>query len=165
MSEQSGTFVIVHADNGAAEFREAETGQVYTLEDNPGVEAGDVVEATLEPVPPMEVAYRVVDVADQRTVEVSESREPPTGQTESAALDQAPGELTRIERAGEGELHVITVQAGESGEAVADVLDDEAGLLARAARLDVNRVSVRSADEVAGEDGSTVGVVSVRYLP
>ena len=57
-------------------------------------------------------------------------------------------------RAGEGELHVLTVPEDGTTDAVADVLDDEE-TLARAARLGVRRVEVR------GESG----VVSVRYLP
>ena len=62
--------------------------------------------------------------------------------------------MTRRERAGTGELHVLTVPDGETEAAVADVLEDEA-TLARAARLGVERVEVRSEP----------GVVSVRYLP
>ena len=62
--------------------------------------------------------------------------------------------MTRQERAGEGELHVITVPEEETEQATADVLEDEA-TLTQAAKLGVARVEVRAAD----------GVVSVRYLP
>jgi hypothetical protein len=63
--------------------------------------------------------------------------------------------LTREPRAGIGELHVITVEEGRTGEAVDDVLEDREGTLSRAARLGVNRVEIRSEP----------GVLSVRYLP
>jgi len=164
MDEQPGTFVVANADAETAELRDAETGQVVTLRENPGVEAGEVVEATVAPAGAMGVAYEVVDLEDRWTVEVGRSPEPPTGQAERAAAEQVEGELTRIERAGEGELHVVTVPAGGAEDAVADVLDDEAGLRARAARLGVGRVEVRAADEVDRPE-ERVGAVSVRYLP
>jgi hypothetical protein len=63
--------------------------------------------------------------------------------------------LTRRERAGTGEIHVITVPEEETEQAVADVADDEENTLARAARLGVNRVEIRAAP----------GVVAVRYMP
>lgn len=164
MDEQTGTFVVVNADDETAELRDAETGQTLALQSNPGVEAGDAIEATVAPAGAMGVAYEVVELAEQRALEVGRSREPPTGQAESVAADQPVGELTRIERAGEGELHVITVPAGEAEDAVADVLADETGLLARAARLGVRRVEVRATDDVDRPD-EQVGAVSVRYLP
>lgn len=150
-----GTFLVTHADEASAVLRDVDAGQVHTLADNPGVEAGEVLEATLEPAPPMEVAWRVVEVETRRRVEVAESPEPPTVQAREIAADQAPGALTRRERAGTGELHVLTVPAEETDEAARAVREDDA-TLARAARMSgVARVEVRAAD----------GVVSVRYLP
>jgi hypothetical protein len=70
------------------------------------------------------------------------------------AAEQEVGELTTRERAGEGEVHVISVPPGRTEQAVADVVEDET-TLTRAARLGVNRVEVRAAE----------GVLSVRYLP
>jgi hypothetical protein len=102
----------------------------------------------------MEVVWQVVEITDQRTIPVERSPEPPTKQAVEIAADQPVGEITRRERAGEGELHVITVPEGEIDDAAADVLDDEE-TLARAARLGVDRVEVRA-------DGQTL---SVRYLP
>lgn len=102
----------------------------------------------------MEVTYRLVDVEARRAVTVVESEEPPTRQAREIAAEQSVGEVTTRERAGSGELHVLSVPSERTEEAVADVVDDEATLV-RAARLGVERVEVRS-DE---------GVVSVRYLP
>jgi len=155
MTETSGTFVVTHAEAGSAILQDAADSRVHTLESNPDLEAGDVVEATLEAVPPMEATWEVAEIETRRTVAVERAAEPPTKQAREAAADQPVGELTRIERAGTGELHVITVPDEGTEQAVADVLDDEAGLVARAARLGVDRVEVRAAD----------GVVSVRYLP
>jgi hypothetical protein len=70
------------------------------------------------------------------------------------AADQPGGEVTRRERAGTGELHVLSVPEADTEQAVADVLADEATLV-RAARLGVGRVEVRNEP----------GLVSVRYLP
>ena len=151
---REGRFLVTDADEASAILKDVDRGQVHTLADNPGVEAGDVIEGTVEPEPPMEVTYALVDVDDRRHVTVEESPEPPTTQERTIAADQPEGELTCRERAGDGELHVLTVPDEETEAAVADVLDDEA-TLARAARLGVGRVEVRSEP----------GVVSVRYLP
>lgn len=165
MDEQTGTFVVAHVDEGAAELRDVETGQVFALASNPGLEADEVVEATIEPAGEMGVAYRVTDVRERRTVSITRSGEPPTRQAERAATRQDPGDLSRIERAGTGELHVITVEVGASEAAVEDVLGDEISVRARAARLGVDRVEIRAADAMTAEDAPAVGVVSVRYLP
>ena len=151
---REGRFLVTHADEDSAVLKDVDRGQVHTLADNPGVEAGDVLEGAVEPEPPMEVAYTLVEVETRRHLVVEESPEPPTAQERAVAADQPDGEVTRRERAGTGELHVLTVPDGETEAAVADVLDDEA-TLARAARLGVGRIEVRSEP----------GIVSVRYLP
>jgi hypothetical protein len=155
MTEKEGTFVVTHAAEESAILQDAADSQVHTLESNPDLAAMEVVEATIEAVPPTEATWEVDDLEERRTVSVEESPEAPTKQAEAAAADQPEGELTVIERAGTGELHVISVPEDTTDQAVADVLDDEQGLVTRAARLGVGRVEVRSAE----------GVVSVRYLP
>jgi hypothetical protein len=153
--QETGTFLVTAADDDAAVLTDVDDGQVHTLASNPGVEAGEAIEGTVEPEPPLEVAWRLVDVAEQWPISVEESSESPTTLERELAAEQAVGELTKRERAGIGEIHVLTVAEGETDAAVADVLDDPAGLRERAARLGVERVVVRSAP----------GVVSVRYLP
>lgn len=156
MSEETeGTFVVTHAEADAAVLKAVDSGQVHALGDNPGVEAGDVLVATLAPEPPLEVAWRVVDVAERRSIAIEASEEPPTEQARTIAADQDVGELSREPRAGDGELHVLTVQDDKTEQAVADVLDDEATIVRAASLPSVRRVEVRSAP----------GVVSVRYLP
>jgi hypothetical protein len=156
MSEETeGTFVVTHAEDESAVLKDVDAGQVHTLGENPGVAVGDVLDATLAPEPPMEVTWRVVAVETRRSVTVERSAEPPTQQERDIATGQNVGELTREERAGKGEIHVLTVPDDQTDDAVADVLDDEA-TLARAARMpEVNRVEIRAEP----------GVVSVRYLP
>ncbi|SDF46151.1 DUF5812 family protein [Halorientalis regularis] len=151
---KDATFLVTAADDESAVLRDVTDSQVHTLSTNPGVEVGEIVAASIEPEPPMEVAWQVVEITDQRTIPVERSPEPPTKQAREIAADQPVGEITRQERAGEGELHVITVPDGEADDAAADVLDDEE-TLARAARLGVDRVEVRA-------DGQAL---SVRYLP
>ncbi|GGK68459.1 DUF5812 family protein [Haloarcula sebkhae] len=154
MTAIEGTFLVTNADDASATLRNVADSQVLTLSDNPGVEAGEVVEGTVEPEPPMEVTYTVTEVAERRTVPVETADLAPTTQATEIAAEQATGELTTVERAGEGEIHVLTVPEDETAEAAADIVDDEA-TLSRAARLGVDRVEVRTAE----------GVVSVRYLP
>jgi hypothetical protein len=153
--EKTSTFLVTAADDGSAVLSDVDDGQVHTLAENPGVEAGEAIEGTVAPEPPMDVAWRLVDVAERWTISVEESSESPTTLERDLAADQAVGELTKRERAGVGEIHVLTVAEGETDATVADVLDDATGLRERAARLGVERVVVRSAP----------GVVSVRYLP
>jgi hypothetical protein len=153
--EKRGTFLVTAADDDSAVLSDVDDGQVHTLADNPGVDVGDAIEGTVAPDPPMAVTWRLVDVAEQWTISVEESPESPTTLERDLAAEQAVGELTRRERAGTGEIHVLTVAEGETEAAVADVLDDTEGLRSRAARLGVERVVVRSEP----------GVVSVRYLP
>lgn len=154
MTEREGRFVVTHVDAGSAVLKDVDRGQVHTLGENPGLDANDVVEGTVAPEPPIEVTYRLVDVETRRSIDLEESPEPPTVHERELAADQAVGEVTTSERAGTGEIHVLTVADDRTEEAVADVLADEATLV-RAARLDVGRVEVRSEP----------GVVSVRYLP
>ena len=154
---ESTRYGVTHAEDDSAVLRDIDSGQVHTLADNPGVEAGDVLDATLAPEPPLEIADRIVEVDSRRHVRRHESEEPPTAHERDLATDQAVGELTRHERAGMGEIHVITVPAEDTSEAVQDVLEDE-GTLERAGRMEnVVRVEVRSDEET--------GTISVRYLP
>ncbi|MFW5963804.1 MAG: DUF5812 family protein [Natronomonas sp.] len=154
MTEQEGRFLVTHADAESAVLKDVDRGQVHTLAENPGVEEREVIEGTVAPEPPMEIQYQLVDFESRRRLSVEHSAEPPTKQERDIAAEQPEGELTTRERAGTGEIHVLTVPDPETEAAVEDVLDDE-GTLSRAARLGVNRVEVRS----------EAGVVSVRYLP
>jgi hypothetical protein len=154
MTEKSSTFLVTHAEDESAVLKNVNDGQVHTLSTNPGVETRDAIDATVAPEPPMEVTWEIVDIDDRRPLSVEESDEQPTTQERKMADEQDVGDLARTERAGIGEIHVLSVPPGETENAVSDVLDDE-GTLARAARLGVNRVEVRS----------EAGVVSVRYLP
>jgi len=155
MGEQSGTYVVTHVDDGSTVLQDAESGQVVTLAENPGVEVGEAIVASLSTAEKMTAVWTVDDIEERWTVETGASEEPPTGQAVDAAADLDEGDLERIERAGTGELHVIRVPEELTDQAVEDVLDDEDSLLVRAARYGVQRVEVRAED----------GVVSVRYLP
>jgi hypothetical protein len=153
-SEKTSTFLVTHAEGDSAVLKDVHDGQVHTLSTNPVVDEGDGVEATVAPDPPMNLTWSVVEVEERRHLTTEKSEEPPTAMEQELAAEQAVGEVTREERAGTGEIHVLTVPPEETAEAVEDVLDDE-GTLSRAARLGVSRVEVRSDD----------GVVSVRYMP
>jgi hypothetical protein len=150
-----GTFLVTHADADSAVLKDVESGQVHTLSSNPGVEEDDVVDGIVAPEPPLEVTAELVEVRERRSLRLHESREPPTTQERDIAAEQEVGDLTRTERAGIGEIHVINVPEDETEAAVEDVLEDREATLSRAARLGVNRVEVRSEP----------GIVSVRYLP
>ena len=152
---KEGTFLVTAADDDSAVLRNVTDGQVLALSSNPGVERFDAVEGAVEADPPLEVSWTLVDVESRRSLSVERSDEPPTGKTRDAAADQPVGELSRYERAGAGEVHVIAVPEEDTERAVDDVVEDEETTLSRAARLGVSRVEVRSEP----------GVVSVRYVP
>lgn len=153
-SRTRSTFLVTAADDESAVLRDVEGGQIHTLDENPGVAAEEVLEATLEPVGQMGITWRVVDVAGRRSIPIERVAEDPTRHVREIAADQPVGEISRKERAGEGEIHVITVPDERTDDAATDVLEDET-TRERAARLGVDRVEIRAAD----------GVVSVRYLP
>ncbi|QLG50254.1 DUF5812 family protein [Natrinema halophilum] len=156
MSEKTGTFVVTHAETESAIVRDVDTAQVHTLASNPGLEVHDVLEATVAPEPPLEVAWEVIDVAERRSIELVDSDLEPTQHATELAAEAEIGDLVREERAGTGEIHVFCVPEEEVVSAAQDVLEDDE-TVARAARLEAVRVEVRhSADDEA---------VSVRYLP
>ena len=155
-TERLGAFLVTHADSDSAVLKNTESGQVHALASNPGVEEGDVIDGTVGSEPPLEVVWELVDVDARRSISIERGEEPPTSQEYEVAAETAVGEVSRTERAGTGELHVLSVPPEETDAAAADVLDDE-GTLTRAARLEVRRVEVRTDAEK--------GVLSVRYLP
>ena len=156
MSEHRGTFLVTHADDESAVVRNVDTAQIHTLSSNPGLESGDVVEATVAPDPPLEVTWQVIEVENRRRIELIDSDLEPTRRVKDEAETAEVGELIRLERAGSGEIHVFSLPGERVEEAVTDVLEDEETLV-RAARLEATSVEVRRSMDDA--------VVSVRYLP
>jgi len=152
--EKTATFLVTSAADGSAVLSDVTDAQVHTLSENPGLAEGDVLEATVAPDPPMNVTYSVVEVAERKQIPVEESDETPTPQSKEIAEGLDAGDLETVERAGVGEVHVLGVPEDGVEQTVEDVLADEQ-TVARAARIGIERVEVRS-----GED-----FVSVRYLP
>lgn len=152
--EKTGTFLVTHADDASAVLRDVHDAQVHTVDEHPGLEADEVLEATVAAEPPLGVVWSIAEIEARRSIPVAESAESPTALAVDLAAEQAVGEVATRERAGEGEVHVLTVPPERTDDAVDDVLADPE-TVARAARLGVDRVEVRGGD----------GVVSVRYLP
>ncbi|MFP4218352.1 MAG: DUF5812 family protein [Salinarchaeum sp.] len=150
-TETRGTFLVTEAEVETAVLQDVETAQVYSLATNPGFSVDEVVEATLAPVPPMDVLWSVETVMSTHTIEVAEEERPPTDRARELATECDPGEVVRRSLNTE-ELHVLSVPASKTDQATADICAD-AATLRRAARLGAETVTVRSAD----------GVVSVRY--
>ncbi len=152
--EKTGTFLVTHVDEGSAVLRDVHDAEVHTLDDASDLAVGDVLAATIATVRPIGAVWSIVELDTRRRIPVERSPESPTAHAVELANEQAVGEVTTRERAGEGELHILTVPPAETDSAAADVVADEE-TVARAARLGVDRVEVRADD----------GVVSVRYLP
>lgn len=156
METKTGVFLVTNADEGAATLTDVTDRQIHALSGqlDPALEQGEILEGTLESDGEIDVAWSVASVERRRTVPVERSAEPPTKQERDIAAEQSVGELTRRERAGEGEIHVLSVPTETTEQAADDVIDDPE-TVARAARLGIDRVEVRAAD----------GVLSVRYMP
>jgi hypothetical protein len=154
-AQKTGVFLVTAADEDSAVLKDVADGQVHALSSNPGVSHHELIEGTVAPDPPMNVSWQLVDISGRREPTIVESDQSPTAQSKEIAAGQPVGELTREERAGDGEWHVLTVPEDGTEQAVTDVLEDTEGLLSRAGRLGISRIEVRSMP----------GVVSVRYLP
>lgn len=150
----AGSFLVTEADEGSVLLRDVTTSRVHPLSENPGLTEGAVVEGVLESEPPIGATWTVAEHESTREIPVEAVDLAPTTQSREIGADQPTGELTRVERAGDGELHVITVPEADTDDAVRDVVDDETTVV-RAARFGVDRVEVRSEP----------GLVVVRYLP
>ena len=149
---RQGRFLVTAADGATAELSAVGDGQVLALSSNPGLDAGDVVEGTVAPDPPLGVTWSLVDVVERHRVAVEAVDEPPGDRARRLADAVGEGELGRV-ALDDGELHVVRVLPGETDAARDDVVGDPA-TRRRAARLGARRVEVRAAD----------GLVAVRYL-
>lgn len=152
----SGTFYVKYAQDSAVTLHEVNTAQICTLIENPGFETHDIIEATLVAQPPMEVSYLLKDLESHRSIPVETSPESPTTQVMEIAAEMDRGEAVAIEREGEGEIHILTVDPEETSRTADELYDDEM-TYKNAARYEVERVEIRT-DE-------SEGVVSIRYLP
>ena len=154
-TETQGTFLVTAADEDSAVLKDVTDGQVHTLSSNPGIESDDAVAGTVAPDPPLNVSWQLVDIERRWQLSLERSDEQPTSLARDIAAEQSVGDITRKERAGTGEIHVVTVPEETTEQAVDDVVEDRETTLSRAARLGVARVEIRSEP----------GVVVVRYMP
>jgi len=155
MTGTTSTFLVTHVDADSAVVRDVDTAQVHTLTDPGELAVNDVLEATIAPEPPLEVAWTLEEVTAQRRIDLVDSDLEPTAHSMALVSDADVGTFEEHERAGRGAIHVFRVDPADLEQAKQDVLSDEE-TLARAARLEAVRVEVRTASP---------GVLSVRYLP
>jgi len=146
---ETGTFLVTEADDASAVLADVADGQVHTLSTNPGLSAGEAIEATIEPEPPMGVTWSVVEIDARWGIAVEVLDEPPSPQDREAAAGLDAGEVARADPGADAARHVIAVPPGETDAAAEDVRDDEA-TRRRAARLGAARVEIRAADGVVG---------------
>ena len=153
---ESGTFYVKYAEESAVTLHEVHSGQIFTLIENPGVEAHDIIEASLVAQPPMQVSYLIDELVDHYSVPVETSSEPPTQHVQDIAMDLDFGESVAIDRKGEGEIHILRIEPDDVGQVASELTTDEL-TYKNAARYDVGRVEIRAEYDD--------GVVSIRYLP
>lgn len=156
MDERSGRFVTTHAEDGSAIVRDVDSGQVITLSSNPGLDSEDVIEATIAPDPPLHVSWQVIDVDTRWRIEVIESDLEPTSKSRSIADEMERGSVEQFARKGAGEVHVMLLPPDRIESAIDDIRDDVETIV-RAARLEADRVELRSDIDA--------GILCVRYLP
>jgi hypothetical protein len=153
---RSGVYYVKYAEDRAVTLHNIETTEICTLAENPGLEAHEIIEATLIAQPPMEVSYLIKDLEDHYTIDVETSPEPPTAQVMDIADQMDEDEVIAIEREGNGEIHILKI-APDDVERIAHSLDDDEKPYKNAVDVGVDRVEVRSEAEE--------GIVSIRYLP
>ena len=152
-----GTFYVKYAEDTALTLHEVETGQIFTVIENPGIETHEIIEASLVAQPPMEVSYLIDDLDAQYSVAVDVSDEAPTQTVRDLAGELDAGESLPINRKGKGEIHILRVDPDEVERIVEELPEDELTHKNAARYDDVDRVEIRSDAEM--------GLVSVRYLP
>lgn len=152
MEDTQGTFVVTHTDEQVALLRDVETAQVHSVTEHPELEPGEVITGSLV-AGSLGTTWTVDAIEERRSVSVERTDLEPTAASRETAAEMETGELRRIERAGEGEVHVIGTDSPE--QAAAEVASDPE-TVARAARLDAVRVEIRVEPE---------GFLTVRYLP
>jgi hypothetical protein len=124
MDEKAGTFLVTAADDATVELADVVDGQVLALSSNPGLEAGDVVEGSVAPDPPLGVSWSLVSVERRYRIAVEAVDEPPSERARALADGLAVGELVRDPN-DEGELHVLGVPPAETAATIEDIVDDE----------------------------------------
>lgn len=154
--QSTGTFYVKHVEETATTLHEIHTSQVYVVIENPDLEPGEILEASLIAQPPMELSYRFNEITSRRTIPVEISDLEPTRKVRDIAGRMDVGEAVAIEREGEGEIHILTVEPDQAGERAEEVSEDET-TYKNAGRYEVDRVEIRT-DEAEG-------IVSIRYLP
>lgn len=156
METETGRFYVKHTEDVAVTLHEVNTGQIFTIVENPELEVHQILDATLMENPPLGVSYVIDELHEQRTIPIEYSDEPPTSQVQKLVRDMETDQAAAIEREGEGEIHVIHVDPEKTAEAAED-LDEDEMTYKNAARYGVERVEIRTDEED--------GIVSVRYLP
>jgi len=156
METETGRFYVKHTEDVAVTLHEVDTGQIFTLVENPDLEVHQILDATIQENPPLGVSYVVDEIHEVKTIPVEYSDEPPTSQVQTLVTDMEYDQAAAIEREGEGEIHVIHVEPAQTADAAAD-LDDDETTYKNAARFGVERVEIRTDEDE--------GIVSIRYLP
>jgi hypothetical protein len=156
METETGRFYVKHTEDVAVTLHEVNTGQIFTLVENPDLEVHQILDATLMENPPLGVSYVIDELHSQETIPVEYSDEPPTNQVQTLVTDMEIDQAAAIEREGDGEIHVLNVEPERTSEA-AEPLDEDETTYKNAARYGVERVEIRT-------DGDE-GIVSIRYLP
>lgn len=156
MDQPRRTYLVTAVDEESAVVRDVDSGGVHTVVDHPDLEQGEVVEGTLEEAADHGLTWTLATVGDRWTPRVTVTDLEPTRRTREAVEDRPAGTLERLERAGEGTVHAISVDPGSATGGAREVAEDEA-TRERAARLGAVTVEIRYDDDA--------GVLAVRYLP
>jgi hypothetical protein len=154
--QSTGTFYVKHVEDQSVTLHEIHTSQVYVAIENPDLERRQIIEATLVAQPPMNVSFLFSEIVSKRTIPVEVSDLEVTNNVREIGGEMGVGEAIAIEREGEGEIHILTVEPGQAGERAEEISDDET-TYKNAGRYEVDRVEIRT-----DEDD---GIVSIRYLP
>ncbi|MFB6253342.1 MAG: DUF5812 family protein [Halobacteriaceae archaeon] len=151
MSETEGRYLVTHSDDESAILRDISKGQIYTIIHNPDLSEGDIIDAKLESVPPLDIQWTIETIVHRYSISVDVSANEPGEAANEAAKNLENNELATLSEAN-GVTHVLTVPEENTESAIHDLADDET-IRIQAAKRDADHVIIRGSD----------GVISIRY--
>ncbi|MFB6186436.1 MAG: DUF5812 family protein, partial [Halobacteriaceae archaeon] len=117
MSETEGRYLVTHSDDESAILRDISKGQIYTIIHNPDLSEGDIIDAKLEAVPPLDIQWTIDTIVQRYSISIEIMETEPTEAAKEAANTLEKGELATLSGAN-GVTHVITVPEEKTESAI-----------------------------------------------
>lgn len=147
----SGIFLVTHDDEGGTILQDVGSGRIHPVPEDTDLIDGDAFTGTIESIPPLGVLWEIHEKQDSWSISLERGQNPPTSEEQDIATATSQGAV-HTECRGDHELHVMAIEDRDESAVAEEIIEDEE-TKARAARLEANRVVVRTGD----------GLVTVTY--